>query len=187
MVGKHPWKVILLTAAVAMGLSCGIVHLVVTTDPVELWASPGSRSRVEKQYFDDHFQPFYRTEMLIVRPVGVDPVLQPTPDGVKEWGPAFNKDFLKALLELQNYIQHEIVGDDNTTLSDICFKPLSPVNDNCVIQSVLNYFQNDPENLDLEQPIPELGYNFTYLNHLDVCFRCALEIFHLLILPLLFF
>ncbi|XP_018008621.1 NPC intracellular cholesterol transporter 1 isoform X3 [Hyalella azteca] len=169
-VGRHPWKVIAASVLVALGLSCGVRQLVVTTDPVELWAAPTSRSRLEKQYFDEHFEPFYRTEMIIIRPVGLDPVEQLTPDGVKVWGPVFNKEFLKAVADIQNYIENEILGDNGTSLSDICFKPLAPVNENCTIQSVLNYFQNNPSNLDIED-VDALGYNVTYLNHLDACFR----------------
>lgn len=77
VVGRHPWKVIVLSCAAAIALSAGMMKLVITTDPVELWASPGSRSRIEKQYFDDNFQPFYRTEMLIIRPVDVQQVSCP--------------------------------------------------------------------------------------------------------------
>lgn len=43
----------------------------VTTDPVELWASPHSRSRVEREYFDKHFEPFYRNEQIIITSVGL--------------------------------------------------------------------------------------------------------------------
>ena len=37
----------------------------ITTDPVKLWSAPNSRARQEKDYFDQNFDPFYRTEMLI--------------------------------------------------------------------------------------------------------------------------
>lgn len=40
----------------------------VTTDPVELWASPNSRSRREKDYFDSIFGPFYRTAQVFIKP-----------------------------------------------------------------------------------------------------------------------
>ena len=53
-----------------VGLGHGIKYVKVTTDPVELWASPHSRSRVEREYFDSHFEPFYRTEQVIVRASG---------------------------------------------------------------------------------------------------------------------
>jgi len=55
---------------VIVGLSHGIKYINVTTDPVELWASPHSRSRVEREYFDSHFEPFYRTEQVIIRASG---------------------------------------------------------------------------------------------------------------------
>ena len=38
----------------------------VTTDPIELWAAPESRSRVERKFFDETFRPFYRTEQIII-------------------------------------------------------------------------------------------------------------------------
>ena len=50
----------------------GVMHItsvlpfLITTDPVKLWSAPDSRARLEKNYFDDHFNPFYRTEMMIV-------------------------------------------------------------------------------------------------------------------------
>lgn len=59
---------------ISIGLSVGIIYLKVTTNPVELWAAPNSKSRIEKDYFDKNFEPFYRTEMLIIRPKGVDKV-----------------------------------------------------------------------------------------------------------------
>ena len=37
-----------------------------TTDPIELWAAPESRSRVERKFFDETFRPFYRTEQIII-------------------------------------------------------------------------------------------------------------------------
>lgn len=43
----------------------GIKYLKITTDPVELWAAPNSRSRVEREVFDSNFEPFYRIEQVI--------------------------------------------------------------------------------------------------------------------------
>jgi len=48
--------VIICTSVVVCGvLSVGIVMFDVVTDPVELWSSPNSRARIEKNYFDDNF------------------------------------------------------------------------------------------------------------------------------------
>ena len=50
-------------------LTFGAVFLKVTIDPVELWAAPDSRSRLEKEYFDEQFGPFYRVEQVILQAV----------------------------------------------------------------------------------------------------------------------
>lgn len=42
----------------------GIKYLKITTDPVELWAAPNSRSRIEREFFDSNFEPFYRIEQV---------------------------------------------------------------------------------------------------------------------------
>lgn len=42
----------------------GIKYLKITTDPVELWAAPNSQSRIEREYFDSNFEPFYRIEQV---------------------------------------------------------------------------------------------------------------------------
>ena len=59
---------------VVISLGIGIKYIKVTTDPVELWAAPQSRSRVEREYFDSHFEPFYRTEQVIIRATGLKDV-----------------------------------------------------------------------------------------------------------------
>lgn len=47
----------------------------VTTDPVELWASPNSRSRREKDFFDSKFGPFYRTAQVFIKPTNQENVI----------------------------------------------------------------------------------------------------------------
>jgi Niemann-Pick C1 protein len=63
---RYPVPVIMLSVGFALGLSTGIMWLNVTTDPIELWASPTSRSRIERSFFDETFRPFYRTEQIII-------------------------------------------------------------------------------------------------------------------------
>ena len=61
---------------IAVVLSICMVNMVITTDPVELWAGPNSRSRIEKDFFDSNFRPFYRTEMIIIKAKNLDRVIK---------------------------------------------------------------------------------------------------------------
>lgn len=69
---NNPVLVLAITSWVVAGLSYGALQLIITTDPVELWANPTSRSRVEKEYFDSRFGPFYRTNQIFIKPVKQD-------------------------------------------------------------------------------------------------------------------
>lgn len=71
---SRPWLILFLGFLLIVALGHGIKYMQVTTDPVELWASPHSRSRVEREYFDKHFEPFYRNEQIIITSVGLPKV-----------------------------------------------------------------------------------------------------------------
>lgn len=66
---KHPVLVLALCSWAIGGLAYGMIYMKVTTDPVELWASEVSDTRIEKNYFDQHFGPFYRTNQVFIKPV----------------------------------------------------------------------------------------------------------------------
>lgn len=66
--------VLLVSAVIIVALAIGIIMLQVTTDPVEIWAAPHSRSRQEKDFFDANFQPFYRTNQVFIKSVGIESV-----------------------------------------------------------------------------------------------------------------
>lgn len=65
-VAQYWYIVFFFVGLVVIALSCGLFFFHITTTPVDLWTSPTSRAREEKVYFDTHFSPFYRTEMIIV-------------------------------------------------------------------------------------------------------------------------
>lgn len=69
-----PFVTLIACAIIVMGLSVGIFFMEITTDPVELWAAPHSRSRQEKDYFDNTFGPFYRTAQIFIKPTGQENV-----------------------------------------------------------------------------------------------------------------
>lgn len=77
------------------------------------------------------------------------------------------------VLTLQNKIANLTAWSDklqlNVSLEDICFSPLHPDNPRCAIMSVLNYYQNDPKNLE-KAILDEFGFtDADYLNHFSIC------------------
>ncbi|CAM1297975.1 NPC1 (predicted) [Pycnogonum litorale] len=56
MCACRPFIVISVGLIVSFVLGCGCIYFQVVTDPVELWAAAGSRSRIERDYFNEHFE-----------------------------------------------------------------------------------------------------------------------------------
>lgn len=91
---------------IVAGFSCGIFHLKITTDPVDLWAANNSMSRIDKRYFDETFGPFYRIEHIFITAKNLPSVHHHTADGDESFGPIFNKMFMKKVYELQTAIEN---------------------------------------------------------------------------------
>lgn len=169
----HPWWVLCTGAIIVAALGYGIRYLHVTTDPVDLWASPWSRSRVEKEIFDSNFEPFYRTEQVILRSVGLLSILHNTSEGIVEYGPVFHEKFLLSVLELQQQIQ-SLGQKEGFGLEKICYAPLSspftgPVElSQCVVQSIWGYYQNSIDNFNDTDVDPE-GFTTNYLDTFKKC------------------
>ena len=119
---KNPVKMLLLMITLAIILCIGMTRLKLTVDPIELWASPTSRSRIEKDFFESNFRPFYRTEQVIIKALG-DPFNYTDLFGQNvTFGPVFKKEFLLALLELQQDIEKIKTPDGGITLQDVSTK-----------------------------------------------------------------
>ena len=73
-VSKNKILVMVISFVIAIVFTAGMSQMLITTDPVELWAGPNSRSRIEKDFFDSNFRPFYRTEMVIIKAKNLDTV-----------------------------------------------------------------------------------------------------------------
>lgn len=67
-------RVLLMSLVVVITLSAGSYFLKVTTNPVELWSGQNSRCRLEKEFFDTNFGPFYRTQQVFIKTKGIKPV-----------------------------------------------------------------------------------------------------------------
>ena len=72
-------------------------------------------------------------------------------------------------MEIQNHLTSMKVpfNGSNITLEDICYKP---ANDNCTVMSVLQFFQNSPEKLNMTA-LTIHDEKITYLDHIYSCNR----------------
>ncbi|XP_074837673.1 NPC1-like intracellular cholesterol transporter 1 [Carettochelys insculpta] len=157
VVAFHPIAVIGVSAVVVVVLSSGMVFVKLTTDPVELWSAPDSQARQEKDFYDQHFGPFFRTNQVILtaksRPsYTYDSLLL----GRKNFSGILSMEVLLDLLELQTRLQHIEVWSEkdgkNVTLGDVCYAPLNPGNPgttDCCVNSLLQYFQNNRTLLEM--------------------------------------
>ncbi|XP_077999621.1 NPC intracellular cholesterol transporter 1-like [Glandiceps talaboti] len=177
----HPIKVILVALVLVTICACGNIFIIVTVDPIDLWVSDDSRCLAEKNYYDEHFQPFWRvSQVIITAPNHNSHVYKTWPDGKAEnFGPVLDREFLHQVLDLQSYITNMSVyyepNDEYITLQDICYKALEPDNMKCVIQTPLQYYQNDHAKLDkivYEDTFGnELDYPADYRDHFQYCVK----------------
>ncbi|XP_054427272.1 NPC1-like intracellular cholesterol transporter 1 isoform X2 [Pteronotus mesoamericanus] len=150
-VASWPLTVLLVSVAVVAVLAGGLAFLKLTTDPVELWSAPNSRARKEKEFHDQHFGPFFRTNQVILtapnRPsYRYDSLLL----GPKNFSGVLDVTLLREVLALQERLRHLQVWSPeeqrNVSLRDICYAPLNPRNaslSDCCINSLLQYFQSN--------------------------------------------
>uniref|UniRef100_A0A8C8SDG3 NPC1 like intracellular cholesterol transporter 1 n=1 Tax=Pelusios castaneus TaxID=367368 RepID=A0A8C8SDG3_9SAUR len=157
MAASYPVTVIMVSVVVVVGLSCGMVFIQLTTDPVELWSSPDSQARQEKDFYDQNFGPFFRTNQVIITAKGrpsytYDSILL----GKKNFSGILSMDVLLELLALQKQLQEIEVWSEkdgrNVTLKDVCYAPLNPNNassTDCCVNSLMQYFQNNRTHLEM--------------------------------------
>lgn len=144
------------------------------SNPVLLWASPTSQSRMEKDYFDAHFGPFYRAEQIFIKAVNLSEISHEMPQGTVTFGPVFDKDFLLEVRDLQMAIE-DLGREDGIPLESICFAPLQndftgPLTvDKCTIQTIWGYFQNSLEKFNKEGE--KNGLKTNYLNVIYDCLQ----------------
>lgn len=93
---RNPTCIIFFSLVFIAACSSGLVFVQVTTNPVELWSAPHSQARLEKEYFDKHFGPFFRTEQLIIQaPNSSVHIYEPYPSGDDvPFGPPLSKEIL---------------------------------------------------------------------------------------------
>lgn len=124
-----PEYVIIGSLVVCGALSYCAVFVQLETDPVNLWVSSDAAAYLQKQYFDEHFGPFYRTEQIFL---------------VNETGPVLSYDTVKWWFEIENHITGSLKSL-SVSYEDICFKPTG---ESCAVESFTQYFYGDIGNID---------------------------------------
>ncbi|XP_056137304.1 NPC1-like intracellular cholesterol transporter 1 [Lampris incognitus] len=165
LMASHPLKVLLVSAIVVAAFATGLMNIELTTDPVQLWSAPSSRARREKDFHDKYFDPFFRTNQLILTaPNRKGQVYDSLLFGKQNFSGIVSKDLITELLELQTRIQNiEFWSEDlnrSASLKDVCFAPLNPSNPSltdCAVNSLPQYFQNSLDNLNAKVNMTELG------------------------------
>uniref|UniRef100_A0A667FW60 NPC1 like intracellular cholesterol transporter 1 n=1 Tax=Lynx canadensis TaxID=61383 RepID=A0A667FW60_LYNCA len=150
-VASWPLSILLVSIAVVVAFSGGLAFMELTTDPVELWSAPSSQSRREKEFHDQHFGPFLRTnQVILTAPTRPGSSYNSLLLGPKNFSGVLAPDVLLEVLELQETLRHLQVWSPeeqrNVSLQDVCFAPLNPHNtslSDCCVNSLLQYFQNN--------------------------------------------
>lgn len=100
-------------------------------------------------------------------------ISHPTSDGVVTFGPAFDRDFMLRVLDLQRSIEAIGAGTD-WGFDRICFAPLRNKGDEkrgvtqCAVQSVWGYYQNNVATFNGSSLDPN-KFVVNYLDRLVMC------------------
>ncbi|KAG1753799.1 patched family-domain-containing protein [Suillus paluster] len=134
-------------------LNLGWQRFDIETDPVRLWVAPDSESKLQKEYFDEHFGPFYRPQQIFVTAVSDPPItIEPiafTDIRASSQGPVLSYDHLRYWMDVESDIRALRSSPNGYSLTDVCFKPAGPQGA-CVVQSVGAWFGNDLSDYDEE-------------------------------------
>lgn len=136
----------------------------VETEPVRLWVAPDSQSKLQKEFFDEHFGPFYRPQQIFVTAVPEDSNNEIDGDSASSEDSVLSWEHLKYWFDVEADIRSLRSEPHGYILDDVCFKPAGP-DGYCVVQSVAAWFGNDLEMYD----------EATWASHLLDCANSPVE------------
>ncbi|KAF4602307.1 hypothetical protein EYR40_005512 [Pleurotus pulmonarius] len=139
---SYPWFMFTVVFLFVGLLNIGWKKFEVETEPVRLWVAPDSDSKQNKDFFDQNFGPFYRTEQIFV--TAIPGAVENSAD---ERGPVLSWETLKYWADVESDIRSLVSSPSGYELSDVCFKPAGS-DGACVIQSVMAWFGNDLDDYD---------------------------------------
>lgn len=141
---NHPWLTFCIVFTLISLLNIGWRKFEVETDPVRLWVSPSSESKLQKEFFDDNFGPFYRTEQIFITPASS--VEGGEYGATSEYNePVLTWSRLKWWFQVEKEIRALRSSPNSYTLADVCFKPAGPQGP-CVVQSLTAWFDYSLDN-----------------------------------------
>ncbi|KAK7371782.1 hypothetical protein VNO80_05147 [Phaseolus coccineus] len=158
---RKPTIVLCSSLAIVVLLCLGLLRFEVETRPEKLWVGPGSKAAEEKDFFDNQLAPFYRIEQLIIATIPESKYGKP-PSIITE-------ENIELLFEIQEKVDGIRANYSGllVSLSDICLKPLG---EDCATQSILQYFQMDPDNYDNYGGVEHAEYCFEHYTSTETCF-----------------
>lgn len=143
LTASYPWLTFAIVFTIAGLLNLGWRNFSIETDPVRLWVAPDSESKLQKEFFDEHFGPFYRPQQIFVTSHAI------TQTSADQKAPVLSWEHLKYWFDVEADIRELRSSPNGYTLSDVCFKPAGP-DGACVVQSVAAWFGNDLDGYDPE-------------------------------------
>ncbi|KAH9973016.1 multidrug efflux transporter AcrB transmembrane domain-containing protein [Lactifluus volemus] len=141
LTASYPWATFAIMFTLIGLLNIGWSRFGVETDPVRLWVAPNSESKIQKDFFDQEFGPFYRPQQIFVTSAasGEHVSMSHTKKPVLSW------DHLKFWFSVEADIRSLRSSPNSYSLSDVCFRPAGPEGA-CVFQSITAWFDNDIDN-----------------------------------------
>ena len=138
---NHPWLTFCIVFTLVGLLNVGWKQFEVETDPVRLWVSPGSESKIQKEFFDENFGPFYRTEQIFITPTTSHVETETFATSGFPDEPVLTWDRLTWWFQMEEDIRALRSSPNGYALTDVCFKPAGPEGA-CVVQSLTAWFDH---------------------------------------------
>ncbi|KAN0063267.1 niemann-Pick type C-related protein 1 [Thecaphora frezii] len=144
---KRPYLTFMIGAAFVGVCNIGWTKFEVETDPVRLWVAPDSNSKLQKEYFDEQFGPFYRPEQVFLMDASAHRDLRriagdEAKESIAAHPPALSWKRLQWMSDFEAGVRALRSVPHGYQLDDVCFAPAgrgSP----CVVQSLMGFFQDD--------------------------------------------
>uniref|UniRef100_M4BQN4 SSD domain-containing protein n=1 Tax=Hyaloperonospora arabidopsidis (strain Emoy2) TaxID=559515 RepID=M4BQN4_HYAAE len=128
--GNKPKKIIGIVLCIVAVCVAGLYNIEIETDPIKLWVSTSSTSYQQHKHYGKLFNPFYRSEQVIMVP--------------KDGGHIYRSSILKEAIRVQNVAADVTYtlddGEITIALEDICWKATGT---GCTVNSITQYFQNN--------------------------------------------